>query len=215
MRFFETLFAGAALVAAALAVEINEFPSEVQAGRSYRITYTPGDDTPTTFILRKGKNEDLDTITTLTTTATGGEFQWAVDSSLPDADDYALEVRQGEESNFIGPIALSGGSEPTSSAESSSGSASSTATDSSSASSAATTTETETETVTSLVTSASASITPSANGTTITTGTRTPTASPTETDEGGVPESTGAASAFGSSPMALIFGAVAAMAYLN
>lgn len=212
MRFFETIFAGAALVAAALAVEINEFPREVQAGRSYRITYTPGDDTPTTFILRKGENGNLDTITTLTTTATGGEFQWAVDSSLPDADDYALEVRQGEENNFIGPIALSGGSEATSSAESSSGSASSTATDSS-ASSAATTTETET--VTSLVTSASASITPSANGTTITTGTRTPTASPTETDEGGVPESTGAASAFGSSPVALIFGAVAAMAYLN
>lgn len=66
MRFFETLFAGAALVAAALAVEINEFPSEVQAGRSYRITYTPGDNTPTTFILRKGENDDLDTITTLT-----------------------------------------------------------------------------------------------------------------------------------------------------
>jgi hypothetical protein len=66
MRFFETILAGAALVAAAWAVEINEYPSEVQAGRSYRVTYTPGDDTPTTFILRKGKNEDLDTITTLT-----------------------------------------------------------------------------------------------------------------------------------------------------
>jgi hypothetical protein len=66
MRFFQTIFAGAAFVAAALAVEINEFPSEVQAGRTYRVTYTPGDDTPTTFILRKGANENLDTITTLT-----------------------------------------------------------------------------------------------------------------------------------------------------
>lgn len=213
MRFFETIFAGAALVAAALAVEINEFPSEVQAGRSYRITYTPGDDTPTTFILRKGENADLAIITTLTESATGGEFMWSVDSALPNADDYALEIRQGDENNFIGPISLSGGSDATSSAASSSGSASSTATDSSASSAA--TTETETETVTSVVTSASASITPSANGTTITTGTRTPSASPTESEDGGVPESTGAASAFGSSPMALIFGAVAAMAYLN
>jgi hypothetical protein len=73
MRFFETIFAGAALVAAALAVEINEYPSEVQAGRSYRITYTPGDDTPTTFILRKGENANLDTITTLT----GKDTLWA------------------------------------------------------------------------------------------------------------------------------------------
>lgn len=210
MRFFETILAGAALVAAAFAVEINEAPNEVQAGRSYRITYTPGDDTPTTFILRKGKSGDLSTITTLTESATGGEFMWSVDSALPDANDYALEIRQGDENNYFGPFALTGGSEPTSSSESSSGSASSTATDSSASSTETVTTET----ITSVSSSASASITPSANGTTITTGTRTPTASPTETDEG-VPESTNAASAFGSSPMALIFGAVAAMAYLN
>jgi hypothetical protein len=66
MRFTQTLFAGAAFIAAAFAVEINEFPSEVQAGRSYRVTYTPGGDIPTTFILRKGKNEALDTLDTLT-----------------------------------------------------------------------------------------------------------------------------------------------------
>jgi hypothetical protein len=66
MRFFETIFAGAALVAAALAVEINDCPREVQAGRSYTVTYSPGDDTPTTFLLRKGENADLKTITTLT-----------------------------------------------------------------------------------------------------------------------------------------------------
>jgi hypothetical protein len=66
MRFFETLFAGAALVAAALALEINDFPSSIEPGKTYTITYSPADNTPTTFILRQGKNEDLSTVDTLT-----------------------------------------------------------------------------------------------------------------------------------------------------
>lgn len=69
MRFTQTLFAGAALVAAAFAsVEINEYPKTVVAGQEYEITYsgTNGPDAPTTFILRKGLNEDLETIETLT-----------------------------------------------------------------------------------------------------------------------------------------------------
>lgn len=211
MRFFSTIFAGAALVAAALAVEINEFPSEVQAGRTYRITYTPGDDTPTTFILRKGANEDLDTITTLTTTATGGEFQWAVDSSLEDADDYALEIKQGTESNYIGPIALTGGSEPKPSS-------SSAASSSPSSTAASTSSDLVSTTVSVSVSTFITGVpTPSGNGTNIPSLTRTPssTRGPSETETQGPPESTGAASAFSSSPLALVFGAVAAMAYLN
>lgn len=67
MRFFETILSGAALVAAVLALEINEYPTNgVQAGRTYTITYSPKDDTPTTFILRQGKSDDLNTIQTIT-----------------------------------------------------------------------------------------------------------------------------------------------------
>lgn len=66
MRFTQALFAGAALIASVFAVEINEYPSKVEAGKSYTVTYSPGGDIPTTFILRKGKNEDLETLNTLT-----------------------------------------------------------------------------------------------------------------------------------------------------
>ncbi|KAF2750931.1 hypothetical protein M011DRAFT_464729 [Sporormia fimetaria CBS 119925] len=198
MRFTQTLLAGAALLAAAWAVEINEYPTEVQAGRSYRVTYTPGDETPTTFILRQGDNDNLDTITTLTETATGGEFMWNVDSALPNGADYALEIRQGTEVNYIGPIALSGGA-------------------ASSAALSSTTEESSTATDMSMTTSVSAMPTNSANTTETVSVSRTPTrsASPTETESEGAPEATGAASALGASPLALVLGAVAAFAYLN
>jgi hypothetical protein len=67
MRFFETILSAAAFAAAVAALEINDFPAEgVVAGQTYTITYSPADDTPTTFILRQGKSTDLDTVGTLT-----------------------------------------------------------------------------------------------------------------------------------------------------
>lgn len=71
MRFFETILSGAALVAAVLALEINTFPSGgVKAGQTYTITYSPADNTPTTFILRQGASGNLDTVGTLTSRST-------------------------------------------------------------------------------------------------------------------------------------------------
>lgn len=211
MRFFQTLFAGVALVAAALAVEINEFPSEVQPGRSYTITYTPGDDTPTTFILRKGKNEDLDTIGTLEEGVTGGTFTWDVSDDLPNGDDYALEIQQNGQSNYIGPIALTGSTASPSASVSSASSTGSASRSTTSAPSSLTT-----------ATSASGSVSASSNGTISSptlsrtgSATTSPTGGSTPTESSGPPESTGAASSLASSPFALFFGAVAAMAYLN
>ena len=69
MRFFQMLASSAAFIAAALAVEINEYPTGgVEAGKTYTVTYSPADNTPTTFILRKGLSTDLDTVGTLTCT---------------------------------------------------------------------------------------------------------------------------------------------------
>jgi hypothetical protein len=65
---FRNTFMSNILAAIAFALEIVDFPSEVAPGRSYTITYTPADDTPTTFILREGENANLGTITTLTGT---------------------------------------------------------------------------------------------------------------------------------------------------
>jgi hypothetical protein len=68
MLFIQTLFAGAAFIVAAVALEINEFPRTVEAGKTYTVKYSPADDTPTTFILRQGANEDLKTVSILTST---------------------------------------------------------------------------------------------------------------------------------------------------
>jgi len=211
MRFFQTLFAGAAFVAAAAALEINLFPKSVEPGKTYTITYSPADNTPTTFILRQGANEDLKNVDTLTTTATGGKFEWTVDDSLPNAKDYALEIKQGDLLNYIGPIGLTG-SDATSAA-SSSEVASSTAAPSSSATTAAATTIITTvsgaisSSVASNGTVSSATLSPTASGTSAPSGASTTTG-------GGAPQNTGAASTLGS-PLALLFSGLAAMLYFN
>lgn len=138
MRFFQMIASSAALIAAALAVEINQYPTGgVVAGQTYTVTYSPADNTPTTFILRKGVSTDLGTIGTLTSmfcsylvakhmltniiaTATGGTFSWTVDSTLADGDDYALEIEQtGASPNYSGLFGLTGGSAAVSSASAS------------------------------------------------------------------------------------------------
>ncbi|KAF2707929.1 hypothetical protein K504DRAFT_360737, partial [Pleomassaria siparia CBS 279.74] len=123
MLFIQTLFAGAAFVAAVAAkVEINEWPQTVEAGKTYEVTYSPADGGATTFILRQGANADLTTVKTLTTSATGGKFSWKVDDSVPNSNNYALEVIQSgtDNNNYIGPIALSGSDATSSTAPSSS-----------------------------------------------------------------------------------------------
>ncbi|KAF2270408.1 hypothetical protein CC78DRAFT_132180 [Lojkania enalia] len=205
MRFIQTIFAGAALVAAAFAVEINEFPTSVEAGGEALIKYSPGDETPTTFILRKGESTDLANVTTITESATGGEFTWNVPEDLENGDDYALFVIQGSETNFWGPFTVTGGEEPTSST-SSSASASASATPSSSESITASASTTA---------SLSASSSAAGNSTIASPTLSTATAGGSTTTISGPPQNTGAASQLGSSPLALLFGAAAAMAYLN
>ncbi|KAJ4372112.1 hypothetical protein N0V83_003885 [Neocucurbitaria cava] len=217
MRFFETVISGAALIAAVFALEINDFPSSgVVAGQTYTVTYSPKDDTPTTFILRQGDSGNLKTVQTLTTTATGGSFSWTVPKDLTDESDYALEIQQGEVINYSAQFPLSGGSgsDAASSAISSAyASASSAAASAASSASAA---------LSSAISSAvaSATISPSAGtNTTVTSATLSRTATGTKatasaTSSGSVPESTGAASSLATSPLAALFGAVAAFAYL-
>jgi len=207
MRFFQTLFAAAAFVAAAAAAvkpEIHDFPKNVVPGKTYEITYSPADDTPTTFILRMGDDVNLDKVAILTTTATKGKFSWTVDKNLPNRNDYALEIIQGAatNNNYIGPIALTGSTAsafPSSSVPpTSTGASSGKPTVSSTASAPVTTT---TGVSNNTVTSTSLSRTVSAPTTATTSGS-------------GPPQSTGAASSLGS-PLALVLGGFAAFAYFN
>ncbi|KAF2733246.1 hypothetical protein EJ04DRAFT_439468 [Polyplosphaeria fusca] len=211
MRFTQTLFAGAALVAAAFAVEINSIePTNPEAGKTAIIKYSPGGNTPTEFILRKGDPNALDNLTTITQSATSGTFTWNVPTNLEEDDDYAITIIQGGESNFWGPFKITGGKAVSSASSSASASASSSGSVTKSAS---------LTTATSSV-SGAASSSGASNGTvssaTLSTGGASNTRAPaTSTGTGGVPEQTGAAVALGSSPFALIAGVVGAMAYLN
>jgi hypothetical protein len=216
MRFFEVVLSGAALISAAFAVTIDTYPTAgVEAGKTYTITYSPKDQ-PATFILRRGLSTNLDTVGTLGT-GTGGSFSWTVASTLPSAPGYALEVRQeGSAPNFSGQFGLTGGSGSLSSAIASASSATSAAASSAAASASAVISSIR---ASASSVAASATILPSAgaNSTIVSpTISRTASASvkPTGTGTGGVPESTGAAASLSSSPLALIFGAVAAFAYL-
>jgi len=214
MRFFEIVISGAALISSALAVTIDTYPTAVVAGTTYQITYSPKDQ-PATFILRKGASNNLDTVGEIGT-GTGGTFSWTVSSSLPNDGSYALEVRQGGDINYSGQFPLTGGSTAVSSASAALSSALA------SASAAVSSARASVSSVIASASSAAASatISPSAGtNTTVSTATlsvsrtasvsRTPTGSST-----GIPQSTGAASVLDASPLGLIFGAIAAFAYL-
>ncbi|KAF1829824.1 hypothetical protein BDW02DRAFT_573637 [Decorospora gaudefroyi] len=213
MRFFETILSSAALIAAVAALTIDEYPvGGVVAGETYTITYSPADDVPTTFVLRQGDSDDLDTIGTLTTTATGGTFEWTPSTDLVNEDDYALMIMRGDEVNYSALFPLTGGAEEddeevVSSTMSSASSAASSAV-SSSASAA------DSSAMTTMSSSAaSASITPSAGvNSTITSATLSMSATATTSK---LPEiSDGAANALVGKPMGAMFGAAALFAFL-
>lgn len=222
MRFFQILASGAALIASALAqssvVQINNYPQGgVVAGKQYTVTYSPADNVATTFILRKGSSGNLGTVGTLTSSATGGSFTWNVATDLVDGDDYALEIRRGDEFNYSAQFGLAEGSGQSSSAASST---SSTSSSESSASSSAGSSTTESSSGYATITSQSSLITSqsSVSGSIKPTSNHNGTVStskPTGTSQASIPESTGAAAILASSPLALVFGAVAAMMFLN
>lgn len=237
MRFFQSaLLAVSALASMALAQSstllFTNVPTSVTVGKSYTIEWKTTDTTsPITITLRKGPSGNLQTIATLTSTATGTTYTWIPDKSLADGSDYALQITQGNQINYSGQISLSGGSlSAISSAASASASASSGVSTSSSASAASVSHSVLSMTTGNSTASATSSVSAASTGkgnSTISTATLPATikitsaitsavstgASGTQTASQGAP--TGAAGQLGSSPMALIFGAVAAMAYLN
>lgn len=208
MRFFKTLFAAALVAVVAAKPEIHDYPKNIEPGKTYEITYSPADDTPTTFVLRRGKNVNLDKVDTLTTTATKGKFSWTVDKSFPNRDDYALEIIQGSASNnnYIGPIKLTG-STATELPSAASSSVPASSTGSVTAKPTGSFSTTASGAVSTSVGSNSTVTSPTLSTTPAPTGARTSTG-------GGPPQSTGAASNLGS-PLALVLGGFAAMVYFH
>lgn len=86
-------------------------PNPVTDGQAQAITYSTNDTTsPVTIILRKGLSGNLQTVQTLTAAATSGQYIWTPAKTLPNGDDYALEITQGTQINYFGPFVVQGAS---------------------------------------------------------------------------------------------------------
>ncbi|KAL1583555.1 hypothetical protein WHR41_07652 [Cladosporium halotolerans] len=100
-------------------------PNPITDGQPQAITYATNDTTtPVTIILRQGLRTDLQDVETLTTEATGGQFIWTPPNSLPNGNDYALQIKQGNEINYYGPFTVQGQTTTSSARSSASASAS-------------------------------------------------------------------------------------------
>jgi len=203
----KTLINIALLASSAMAaITFTSAPSTVEAGQTYTLKYSTEDTvTPISIILRKGDPKNLGVIGPLTTDATGGSFTWTAPTTLVSGTDYAFEIDQGTDVNYYGPFSVTGGaasvsSAATSASVSATGSVASVVLSSAhpSVSAKPSNYSNSTTTKTTLSTSLStARLSTSSTGATAT-ATRAPNS----------------ASSF-SSPVALIFGAIAAMLYLQ
>ncbi|RDI89581.1 hypothetical protein Vi05172_g11 [Venturia inaequalis] len=235
MYMLKSVVSVAVFAAAAIAQSTNlaftSFPpTTVAAGSPITLTWIGGDSTaPVTITLKKGVSTDLKDVGVVTSTATGGSYTWTPDTTIANGADYALSISQGSVINYTGQFSVTGGSTAaattSSSSSSSSASASSSVTSSSTAASShasitsaaaaiSTTASSSNGTVTSAALSSTASASSNGSSTLHTSsGTRTATSSGTTASSSTVP-ATGGASGL-QSPIALFFGVVAAMLYLQ
>lgn len=220
------LSALAAIAAAQSSVlTFTNVPNPITDGQAQAITYATNDTSnPVTITLRQGPSGDLKTIETLTSDATGGQYIWTPSTSLPNGNNYALQIQQGDEINYFGPFTVQGAS-----SSASSGAASISASPVPSANS----TSSVPVIVTPIGTGASASGTgsPISRNQTLSSATLTATTSSsgsdstaTSTDDAGfqgtgtstdAPESTGAASSFQVGSGIALFGAIAAGIFIQ
>ncbi|KAI9857320.1 MAG: hypothetical protein M1824_004870 [Vezdaea acicularis] len=214
MHFLKTLFIGASAFAAAVTAQgtgnlaFTSTPTSVTVGQSANITFS-GASGPATIILRKGNPQNLATISTLTTSATGGSFLWTPDSSLVSGTDYALEIDANGLVNFSGQFAIVGGQPQASTVSSGLNSTITAAPTSKNATIASTVSASSVTNLSRNTTMSSATLKAST-----TTGTATTTA--TTSAAGSTGTSAPSSSAAGlSSPLAIVLCAVAAMLYLN
>ncbi|KAI0457645.1 Ser-Thr-rich glycosyl-phosphatidyl-inositol-anchored membrane family-domain-containing protein [Xylaria acuta] len=161
---------------------------DIEAGSTFEITWT-GAEGPVTLTLKDGDEDDLKTVQTITTNASGDSFVWPVDAALPSGD-YALEIDDGTGVNYSEMFPIDGTDAPTSSTASSSSTvtvtrstASPSTTSSESSSTESTSTEsTSTKTTSSETSTSSAESTSTASHSTQTTVTRTTSSTPTPTE---------------------------------
>ncbi|EGD96093.1 hypothetical protein TESG_03553 [Trichophyton tonsurans CBS 112818] len=240
MQLFQTLLAGAALIAAVAAERpsFTSFPENLKTGDSFTATWIGGDpQAPFDVLLCQGPSGDLHDVETVCSGVTGFSCIFTLPPSLPSGSDYALKLSQGDEVNYTGLFTVIGTHGTPSSAP-----ASTTTSAPSSSSPSGQPTKPVTKPAVTSTSQASMSMINSANHTTVTTmtskpssptpsmGTATTTSdrnttmsSPTLTSQSESATLTPSATPTGnaasltalSSPLALIMAGLVAFAYLN
>jgi hypothetical protein len=228
------LSALAALATAQSAVlSFTNVPNPVTDGQAQAITFRTNDtSSPISITLRQGLAGDLQDVEVLTGDAKDGQFVWTPSTSLPNGNDYALQIKQNDQVNYFGPFVVQGASASASAYKPSSMSSAM-----SSASASAMPIPSANGTTSAVVPVTPAGTAPMASGTgasmsrnttmSIATLTATSTAShssATKTNDAGfqgtgtstdAPESTGAASSFQVGSGIALFGAIAAGIFLQ
>ena len=65
---------------------------------------------PISITLRQGLAGDLQDVEVLTGDAKDGQFVWTPLTSLPNGNDYALQIKQNDQVNYFGPFVVQGAS---------------------------------------------------------------------------------------------------------
>ena len=65
---------------------------------------------PISITLRQGLAGDLQDVEVLTGDAKDGQFVWTPSTSLPNGNDYALQIKQNDQVNYFGPFVVQGAS---------------------------------------------------------------------------------------------------------
>ncbi|KAI8632240.1 hypothetical protein F5Y19DRAFT_472264 [Xylariaceae sp. FL1651] len=152
----------------------NSNYSGIQAGKSFEITWSDAQG-PVSLTLKNGPKDDLKTVESITTGATGDSFTWPVDADLPNGM-YAIEISDGTDNNYSDMFSITGGVSATSSSASSSSMVSITSSMSSmssTSSSASSTSTSESSSTESSTVSSTGSSTTTASSTTMTSSTTT------------------------------------------
>ncbi|KAJ8120424.1 hypothetical protein ONZ43_g2864 [Nemania bipapillata] len=168
----------------------------IEAGSTFEITWDDAEG-PVTLTLKDGSENNLQTVQTITTNASGDSFVWAVDPALVTGD-YAIEIDDGTDMNYSKMFTVDGvaatsssvSSSATVSSTSSSASASSTSSETSSTESSSTTTSSSATSTTTSTTVTSTTVSTSVTRTT----SSTPTSTTSEAAQTSVPNSNDARS---------------------
>ncbi|KAK0278072.1 hypothetical protein LTR35_009394 [Friedmanniomyces endolithicus] len=121
-----------AAIAAAQSRVLNftAVPAPFTDGQAYALTYATNDtNSPVTIVLLQGPSATgLQPVATLNADIHGGQYVWTPPTTLPAANDYALQILQGNQVNYFGPFQILAATAPASSSSSSTPTSSSAAT---------------------------------------------------------------------------------------